>query len=218
VGGVKDPIRLIGWLTVVAGLSAAAYWQRAEEGKPPSDLLYRYDTAIDSAVGYVLIGGVAMLIVFGRYDLLALRRPRSLGRSIGIAVGVLVGVLVVGGILDHFLNVGEEQGYTPKSWEPSKAGQYAANFVVIALVAPFVEELLFRGLGYSLLEQLGRWPAIGFVGIAFAAVHGLVAGFVVLALFGAALAWVRARTDSVVPGMLVHGAFNAIALILAVVA
>lgn len=215
---MRDPIRLIAWLTAVGGLSAAAYWQRAEEGKPPSDLLYRYDTAIGSVVGYAFILGVMMLIVFGRYELLALRRPRSWGRSIGLAAGVLVGVLVVGGILDQFLNAGEEQGYTPKSWEPSKAGQYAANFVVIALVAPFAEELLFRGLGYSLLEQLGRWPAIGLVGIAFAAVHGLVSGFLVLALFGAALAWVRARTDSVVPGMFVHGTFNAIALILAVAA
>jgi membrane protease YdiL (CAAX protease family) len=215
---MSEPRRLAGWLALIAVLAAAAYLQRAEEGKPPKDLLYRYDTAFGSLIGYVVIGGFVVLIVFGRYELLALRRPASWFRALGLALGVLVGVLVVGGILDQFLHAGEEQGYTPKSWEPSKAGQYAANFVVIALVAPFVEELLFRGLGYSLLEQLGRWPAIAGVGVAFAAVHGLVEGFVVLALFGAALAWVRSRTDSVIPGMLVHGTFNAIALVVAVAA
>ena len=215
---MSEPRRLAGWLALIAVLAAAAYLQRAEEGKPPKDLLYRYDTAFGSLIGYVVIAGFVLLIVFGRYELLALRRPASWFRALGLALGVLVGVLVVGGILDQFLHAGEEQGYTPKSWEPSKAGQYAANFVVIALVAPFVEELLFRGLGYSLLEQLGRWPAIAGVGVAFAAVHGLVEGFVVLALFGAALAWVRSRTDSVIPGMLVHGTFNAIALVVAVAA
>jgi membrane protease YdiL (CAAX protease family) len=215
---MSEPRRLAGWLALIAVLAAAAYLERAEEGKPPKDLLYRYDTAFGSLIGYVVIGGFVLLIVFGRYELLALRRPASWFRALGLALGVLVGVLVVGGILDQFLHAGEEQGYTPKSWEPSKAGQYAANFVVIALVAPFVEELLFRGLGYSLLEQLGRWPAIAGVGVAFAAVHGLVEGFVVLALFGAALAWVRSRTESVIPGMLVHGTFNAIALVVAVAA
>jgi len=217
VGGVKDRPRLAAWSLVVALLSAVAYSQRAAGGDPPEDLLYRYDTAIGGAIGYLVIGAVTFGVVSRRFDLLAFRRPRSWPRSIGLALAVLIGVLIVGGILDQYLHAGEEQGYTPPDWEPSKAGQYAANFVVVALLAPIVEELLFRGVGYSLLEQLGRWPAILVVGIAFAAVHGLLAGFLVLALFGSALAWLRARTGSVIPGMIVHGTFNAIALIAAVI-
>jgi membrane protease YdiL (CAAX protease family) len=86
----------------------------------------------------------------------------------------------------------------------------------VAGVAPVVEELLFRGLGYSLLERYGRWVAILLVGVTFALGHGLVEGFPELALFGCALAWLRSRTDSVYPGMLVHALFNAIALVAAV--
>jgi membrane protease YdiL (CAAX protease family) len=213
---VKNPRRLSAWLSVVAVLSAFSYIGRAEEGKPPPDLLYRWDTVIQGLVGYAVIGGVLLAIASGRFDLLALRRPRSWARSIGLAFALLVGVLIVGGILDQYLEAGEEQGYTPPEWEPSKAWQYAGNFVVIAAIAPVVEELFFRGLGYSLLEQFGRWPAIVIVGVAFAAVHGLVAGFLVLFLFGAALTWLRARTGSVLPGMLVHAAFNAIALVASV--
>ena len=37
-----------------------------------------------------------------------------------------------------------------------------------------------------------------------------------LVLIGCALAWLRARTRSVYPGMLVHATFNAVALIGAV--
>src|SRR5262249_59199508 len=91
---------------------------------------------------------------------------------------------------------------------------FAANFVLFALVAPFVEELTFRGSGQSLLRFLGRWPSIVLVGIAFGLAHGLVEALLVLVPFGIALAWLRDRTDSVVPGMAVHALFNATALVL----
>jgi membrane protease YdiL (CAAX protease family) len=216
MGRVRHRQRLAVWVAAVAFLSTIAYVGRALEGKPERDLLYRYDTAVAGAIQYAILFGIVIALAVERLDLLALRRPRSWLRALGLAFGVVVAVFVANAALEPFLHAGREQGYTPPAWDPGKAHQYAANFVVIALVAPIVEELLFRGLGYSLLEQFGRWPAIVVVGIAFAAVHGLVAGFLVLALFGGALAWLRARTGSVIPGMLVHGTFNAIALIAAV--
>jgi uncharacterized protein len=88
--------------------------------------------------------------------------------------------------------------------------------VLYALVAPVVEELTFRGLGQSLLAFLGRWPAIVVVGISFGLAHGLVEALLVLVPFGIALAWLRDRTKSVYPGMIVHGLFNGVALAVAV--
>jgi membrane protease YdiL (CAAX protease family) len=87
---------------------------------------------------------------------------------------------------------------------------------VIVVVAPVVEELTFRGLGYSVLVPFGRWTAILLVGVAFGLAHGLVNAFPFLAAFGAALAYLRSRVDSVYPGMIVHGLFNAVALTVAV--
>jgi membrane protease YdiL (CAAX protease family) len=81
---------------------------------------------------------------------------------------------------------------------------------------PFVEELTYRGLGYTLLERFGRWPAILAVGLLFGLAHGLLASLPVIAFFGCVLAWLRARTDSVVPGMLLHALFNLAALVVAV--
>jgi membrane protease YdiL (CAAX protease family) len=81
---------------------------------------------------------------------------------------------------------------------------------------PLAEEVTFRGLGYSLLERFGRWPAIILVGLLFGLFHGLVISLPVLAGFGCILAWVRSKTRSVFPGMVVHGCFNLIALVLAV--
>ena len=81
---------------------------------------------------------------------------------------------------------------------------------------PIVEELTFRGLGYSLLARYGRWTAIIATGLAFALAHGLVNAFPLLAAFGIGLAYLRSRVDSVYPGMIVHGLFNAVALTVAV--
>ena len=86
----------------------------------------------------------------------------------------------------------------------------------MALFAPVVEELTYRGLGYTLLERYGRWVAIGATALLFGVAHGLVIGLPVLVAFGVGLGWLRSKTGSVVPGMVLHGVFNAIALIVAV--
>ena len=59
-------------------------------------------------------------------------------------------------------------------------------------------------------------PSILIVGVAFGLAHGLVEALIVLVPFGIALAWLRDRADSVVPGMFVHGLFNGAALAAAV--
>jgi membrane protease YdiL (CAAX protease family) len=38
----------------------------------------------------------------------------------------------------------------------------------------------------------------------------------VLAFFGVVVGWLRMKTDSVYPGMLLHGTFNGVALLVAI--
>src|SRR5207237_9187646 len=106
--------------------------------------------------------------------------------------------------IDPLLHGGREQGLTPTGWQPRHASAYAANFMVVAAVAPFVEELLFRGLGFSLLERFGKWQAILAVGIAFGLYHGLVQALPELAVFGCVLASQRAPTTAVFYGTMLH--------------
>lgn len=160
--------------------------------------------------------GFVLWIAGARADLLALRRPRSLWGAAGLGVAVLVGILVLGALLDPVLHGGREQGLTPTRWEPSHAGAYAANFAVVAIVAPVVEELTYRGLGFTLLSPFGAAAAIVVTAVLFGLSHGLVEALPVLVAFGAGLAWIRHRTDSSYPSMVVHGCFNALALVLAV--
>ncbi|TML40209.1 MAG: CPBP family intramembrane metalloprotease [Actinobacteria bacterium] len=83
-------------------------------------------------------------------------------------------------------------------------------------VGPITEELAFRGLGFYLLEPLGQTPAIVVIGITFGLWHGLVEALPVLVVFGLGLAFLRSRTQSIYPGMLLHAFFNGAALVVAV--
>jgi len=210
-------VRLVLWLGLVSLLITASIYTRATEGKPDPNTLYEYSSAAATAVNYALILAAVLGIASFRGDLLALRRPRwSLPRVAGVLLAVLVSVYVAEGVYAWAVGLGNEQGLTPSHWQPAHASAYVANGIVICTVIPFVEELTFRGLGYTLLAPFGSWFAIVAVGVLFGLAHGLLLSFPILALFGCVLAWVRARTDSVYPGMMLHALFNAIALVTAV--
>lgn len=165
-------------------------------------------------IQYAIILAVVLAIARPQWWRLALRTPR--GRIVLTVVLAFVAIYAASFLVDLYSDPGREQGLTPDKWDPSRAAPFVVNFVMFAAVAPVVEELTFRGLGYSLLEPLGRVAACLLVGIAFGLAHGLVEGLPVLVVFGTALAFVRAQTGSVFPGMGMHAAFNAIALVVSV--
>lgn len=209
--------RLVAWLLLVGCVAALEYSARFSGSTASNrNVVYSYADFVSGVVFYVLILGVVLAIAFDRTDLLALRRPPRSG--VWLALGALVTVYLSEVVVSALpiRNPGSEQGLTPAHWEPSHAGAFAANVILFAGIAPVVEELTFRGLGQSLLQPLGRWQSIVFVGIAFGIWHGLVEALLVLIPFGIALAYLRDRTASVVPGMVVHALFNGAALAVAV--
>jgi CAAX protease family protein len=197
-------------------LIALAYGSRASAGKPSPQVLYEWSTA----VGAIIQDGVVLVLVLAiagfHRDLLALRRPASLGRAALALLGALVAIYVFEGFYTALAHPGNEQGLTPSHWEPAHAAAYIVNGIVICTWVPLVEELTYRGVGFSLLAPYGRWTAIVLVGLLFGLSHGLVVSLPILALFGCALAWIRSTTESVLPGMVLHGTFNLIALVVAV--
>jgi uncharacterized protein len=203
----------------VAAFATLSYTLRFTSGKPPKDLLYKWSTVAGNLVQFAIIAAIIYGIAGLSHDrrgVFALRRPISWRTAIKIGIGVGIGILILTLILTPLLEPGREQGVTPDTWQPEHAAAYIANGIVIVMVAPIVEELTFRGLGYSVLARYGRWVAIIGTGLAFALAHGLVDAFPLLAAFGFGLAYLRSRVDSVYPGMIVHGLFNAVALTVAV--
>jgi membrane protease YdiL (CAAX protease family) len=211
--------RLVFWAVFVGLIAALNYAARFSGSSGTSrashEEIYSYSTFAGGTIIYAVWLGIILLIAVDRFDLLALRPPRSWGRGLALGAGVIVAILAwesITSLLPLPESPGQEQGITNVHWEPAHAGAFAANFALFAVIAPFVEELTFRGAGQSLLRFLGRTPSILLVGLVFGLAHGLVEALIVLVPFGIALAWLRDRTNSVYPGILVHGLFNGAAL------
>lgn len=213
--------RLACWAVLVGLLALLNYLARFDANGRSSarDAVYSWSAFGGGLALYLVWGSLVVAIAAGRWELLMLRRPRSWPRTAVLVLASLAVILLLEALVALLPlpeSPGAEQALTPAQWQPAHAAAFAANLVLFVLVVPLVEELTFRGLGQSLLSFLGRWPSILLIGVAFGVAHGLVEGLLVLVPFGVTLAWLRDRTQSVVPGMALHGLFNGIALAAAV--
>jgi len=210
--------KLAGWFTLVGVISAISYAGRFAGGKPPKNALYDYSTAGSELILFAIILALVFWIARGlpKREAFALRRPESWGRAIALGFAVLIAIAIANAALDPLLHGGREQGLTPSGWQSSHAAAFAVNLFAFAIVGPIAEELTFRGLGFYLLEPYGQTLAIAVIGITFGLWHGLVEALPVLIVFGIGLAFLRSRTRSIYPGMILHATFNGAALLLAV--
>jgi membrane protease YdiL (CAAX protease family) len=93
-------------------------------------------------------------------------------------------------------------------------------FAIVAIVlAPFFEELFFRGFVQPLLSRtFGTIAGILITAALFGALHGFEYSWVwqyavFISLAGAVFGWLRARTNSIVPSTIMHGCFNAVSVV-----
>jgi len=210
--------RIAGWSLFVVFFSILQYASRLTDGEPPKDFAYQWASSIGGLIEYSIVLGLALLITRGldRRSVLGFRRPISWWRALGISVLVVIALLVTSAIVAPFGDPEQEQGLIPSGWDSHRIAQFTAFAIVVTLVGPIVEELMFRGVGYGLLEQFGRARAIVIVGIAFALIHGLFAGFLVIAAFGIGITYLRSRTGSIYPCIILHACYNGLGLALGI--
>ncbi len=204
---------LIAWLTLATILVVLGFaGQSSGESNP--DLFYDYGLALSSLFIYGILVGITLWAGTAYGDPL-----KELGLTVfsvkwtAIAVGLIFLVLGLSFVLEPILHAGEEQGYAPDVWRPERARAFFVNGLVAATFVPFAEELFFRGLGVRALTFLGSVVAILGTALAFGLGHGILVALPIFVAFGAALAWVRLRSESVWPGIVAHGLFNALALV-----
>lgn len=86
--------------------------------------------------------------------------------------------------------------------------------ILVAVIAPIAEELFFRGMLYPLLRR--RWSAnvaIVVNGFLFALIHFIPLLIPGLFFVGIVLAWVRERSGSLIPCILLHAMQNGLVLL-----
>lgn len=187
-----------------------------------------------AAQGFLLHGG--MILLFFRWlrscpssEELPMNRARlgffdSMGRALFYLLA-FIPVFVLGSLLwESLLELGVEFGmsielshqYLVEQIQQidDPLGLFCIG-VVAVLVAPVAEELVFRGCVYRYLSgRIGVMSAIAMTGMFFGFVHGNLAGFLPLTLFGAALCAAYELSGSLKVPIMMHGLFNLNSLVL----
>lgn len=208
-------MRLALWLFFTGAFAALNVLSRSEGTRPDDDAVYQVSFGVGAIAGYAVLLSLILALTVGlpRREVLALRRPASWARSLGLALGALVVIFVGAAIALSLANAGDEQNLTPDDWDSSRAAAYALSFVAVVLVAPVTEELLYRGLGLSLLlPAVGAPVAVAVTAVLFGLGHGLLLSLGAFVWFGIVIALLRLHTDSVYPAFVVHCTFNAIGM------
>ncbi len=207
-------VPFFGWSLLAVLFIAGSFLSREISTEDTKNIFYDYDFAVTTIVWYAALVGLTFALAIP-YP----RTPRALGlnpfrwRWVGIAFGFIIGVLILSVLLEPLLHGGREQGLSPDEWQPEHARAFLLNGVLVSTVVPFAEELFFRGLGVRALQFFGGMSAVVITGLVFGFSHGVLGALPPLVLFGFALGWVRLRSGSVWPGVLAHGFFNAVGIL-----
>lgn len=216
---VAEAIAVLLFAMVMGGLLAPLLLG-SEDASQPS-----VTRALVIALQYVLVSGVTIgVIVFrlrGRasrpLQILGLRLRRLVGlMGTGVAgYAVFVAAAMLLAVLAGSLFGGTPMLQTTEQivGTASSPAEVAVFFVLVCVLAPVIEEIIFRGYVYGGLRRvLPSRQAIIIGGALFAAVHLNAEAFLVIGLIGAMLCYLYERTRSLVPGMVAHGIHNGLVL------
>lgn len=155
-------------------------------------------------------------------EIFGLRRitfPQALGKAVVYYLPTLVVVMAASALATHWL-----QGFWPdvnqqstvegfrQSQDPLAKGMLA---VAAVIVAPLVEETLFRGFMYGVIKRYtDGWFAALCTALLFGVVHFHIASFIPLVFLGLIFCAAYERTGSLAVPMLMHGFFNGTSLVM----
>ncbi len=185
-------------------------------------------TFVQMVAGTLTGQGAALVLIhfFARWhrmswrELLGLDRP---GWRRAVGWGLLTGVFVVPSalllnnlsveVLQRVFHIAQPERQMPVVVLEQTTGAFERVWIGFAAIvlAPVVEEILFRGILYPVLKQWGR-PlfALALSSLLFAASHVNLMTFVPLVFLAVVLTWLYEKTDTLAAPITTHAFFNAV--------
>jgi len=214
-----DKARLAAWALVAIPLIVLGFVSYASSSSTSSssETLFSWSFVAGNAILLAIWIAISLGISNGKPELRALRRSQiGWAKMTGLGLLAIVGTMVASLIVNAFGgHPGREQKILTGHWQSGKLAPFIASVVVLTVLTPLGEELFVRGLGFSLFSAFGRVAALVVPALAWALMHGLPAAIFPLFVFGIGLGYLRDRSDSAIPGMVVHGLYNGLAITLA---
>ena len=181
--------------------------------------------SVAGLLGYIILIPLTLLFIYidGSLDRIKeMLRFGSVKRTLILILAIPIVVTIIDWILTFIYTVlwigifGEPSINTDIGtyWESSSI-DIALLFLLVAIVAPIVEELMFRGY---ILDAINRkhsdWTAIIWSSVLFGFLHFLGGPFYIGSTFigGIIYGWIRVRTGSLLPSIAGHMMWNIMAL------
>lgn len=212
------PPRGAGWTTFAAIgvgiLTQVAFWLLTRNDVLENEALIRY-TFLSALTVY----GIVTWLVAGRMQMQG--HPLRWRGTWGYAPSVALGLALGGGLAWLLLEAAEgagQEGGDPRIAILVSEGTFAhvgMAFLIVCVAAPFVEELLFRGLLLSSFRHHGVAVSLFVSSVAFSAWHLSVESLVYYSLAGAMLGGLYLR-KGLSCSIAAHAAFNGTLLLAAV--
>ena len=212
------PLALIAWLfitillSLVVALATVALGYSVDDSPPGVTIaeVFAQDFAMIAAV--LLLASLAGRV---RGSHLGLVRVQ-VGKAIGAMIAVWVGFLAFSLIWKVAIGLDDPQTLPDKLGIAGSDVRLVLVVLIITVLAPLGEELLFRGYIFGALRNWrGFWPAAIVTGLVFGAVHigSSPIGYALpLAIFGFGLCLLYHWTGSLYPCIALHACNNAVAL------
>jgi membrane protease YdiL (CAAX protease family) len=144
-----------------------------------------------------------------------LRKPHRMWLAIGLLFAVYIGFIVLSGIWVEALGIEQEDTLPDELGVKDSTVNLVLVLILVTVMAPVAEELLFRGYVYRALRNWrGVWPAAIISGALFGGIHmgSSPIGFIVpLAILGVGLALLYHWTGSLYLPVALHALNNSIA-------
>lgn len=196
---------------IVLGVVSAAGGDGLDDPTVSSALTLLQDAAF---VGVACaLAATAGTLSFGALGLIPVRTPVLIGSAALALTAFLLFALLWAQLTalpreqDTLRTLGAEDGIV----------RLVLTAILVVLIAPVAEEILFRGLAYrSLRNAMGAWPAAALVGSGFGAIHysgpDSVGVLIPLAVLGAIFCLLYEWTGSLWTPIALHIANNALAV------
>lgn len=190
----------------------------ATNGRPPDPVVY-------------LISGGALYVMVGVVIWLRLVKYRGVSwASIGFTpVGpgpmlwmlpLTIGLQILAGLVAYltqliFVDVPDASDQLAVTSEGLSLTELFCFLIVVALIGPVVEEIVFRGLLYRYLRaRRGIALALVISSLAFSAIHFIPVLLAVFFVMGFVFGLVAERTGSLYPAITLHALHNAVSVVL----
>lgn len=202
-------------LVIISIIATAAAIIEAINGGGSESIAYAAGKSTGAMGGLAMVlAGIIMIWHLIHFKYVAFNKASWTevpGKTILLSIPFIVAAMFTFNIASEFIEL-------PNWMEETFIGMSRTVFgiLAIAVMAPLVEELLFRGAIEGHFLQTGKSPgmAIFLSALIFGIIHFNPAQVPFAFCIGAVFGWLYYRTGSVIPGMIGHFLNNSIATIL----